>query len=211
MTNGRTMETLGQKLKAARVKKGATASEAAAATRIKVQHIEAMKRDDFSPMPAAAYAKGFIRLYADYLGLPSEPLVDEYVQLHAPGAHKPVLDEEPSPEPRAPRQPLRMPKISIPRIALPKMRMPRIRLPRLRLPRFHAPKISVPAAALKRAVPVLVALVAVVLVVMAVRACGGRGDSGALTQRAGVRGERPDALIENPPAPYLEESMLPGR
>lgn len=77
------MATLGQKLKAAREAKGVTESEAGAATKILRRIILNMERDDFSDMPAPAYAKGFIRLYAGYLGLDSEPLVEEYLQTHA--------------------------------------------------------------------------------------------------------------------------------
>lgn len=78
------METLGQKLKAARLARKMTASEAAKGTRIKVQHIEAMEGDDFSAIPAPAYAKGFIKLYAELLGLDPAPLIEEYLDRYAP-------------------------------------------------------------------------------------------------------------------------------
>jgi len=78
------MSTLGATLKAARERKGLTPSEVAAGTRIKVQHIEAIERDDFSRIAAAAYAKGFIKLYAEYVEVEPEPLIDEYMDQHAP-------------------------------------------------------------------------------------------------------------------------------
>jgi cytoskeletal protein RodZ len=80
------MATLGQILKEARKKKNVTASQAAAATRMKVQAIEALERDDFSRMAAPMYARGFIKLYAEYLGLDPAPLIREYTDLHAPKA-----------------------------------------------------------------------------------------------------------------------------
>jgi transcriptional regulator with XRE-family HTH domain len=86
------MATLGEQLKAARKAKGVTESEAGSATRVLRQIITAMENDDFSEMPAPTYAKGFIRLYAEYLGLDPEPLVAEYLEKHAQQT-KPLVDE----------------------------------------------------------------------------------------------------------------------
>ncbi len=86
------MATLGEQLKAARKAKKVTESEAGAATRVLRQIIVAMENDDFSEMPAPTYAKGFIRLYAEYLGLDPEPLVAEYLEKHAQQP-KPLIDE----------------------------------------------------------------------------------------------------------------------
>jgi cytoskeletal protein RodZ len=55
--------------------------------------IVALEADDFSGMAAPTYAKGFIRLYAGYLGLNPEPLVDEYILRHAPSGPQPLVDE----------------------------------------------------------------------------------------------------------------------
>ena len=88
------METIGQVLKAARVKKGVNPSQAGAATRIKIQHIEEMERDDFSRMAAPAYAKGFIKLYAEYLGLDPAPLIHLYVASLKPDELRPPLAVE---------------------------------------------------------------------------------------------------------------------
>ena len=72
------MDTIGQQLKAARERKGVTASQAAAATHMKVQHVEALERDDYSRMTVPTYARGFLRLYAEYLGMDPAPLLREY-------------------------------------------------------------------------------------------------------------------------------------
>ncbi|MFA7256602.1 MAG: helix-turn-helix domain-containing protein [Kiritimatiellales bacterium] len=87
------MATLGQQLKAAREAKGVSEHDAGVATKILTKMIIAMEADDFSVMAAPMYAKGFIRLYAEYLGLSPEPLVEEYLLLHAPGP-KPLMDEK---------------------------------------------------------------------------------------------------------------------
>jgi cytoskeletal protein RodZ len=73
------MDSIGQQLKAARERKGVTASQAAAATHMKVQHIEALEHDDYSRMTVPTYAKGFLKLYAEYLGLEPAPLLREYM------------------------------------------------------------------------------------------------------------------------------------
>jgi len=87
------MATLGQQLKAAREAKGVSTHDAGAATNILTKMIVALEADDFSGMAAPTYAKGFIRLYAGYLGLNPEPLVEEYMMRHAPSALKPLVDE----------------------------------------------------------------------------------------------------------------------
>ncbi|HMO03559.1 MAG TPA: helix-turn-helix transcriptional regulator [Kiritimatiellia bacterium] len=86
---------MGQKFRAAREKKKLNISKAAALTRIKVQHLEMMENDDFSKMPAPTYAKGFIRIYASFLGLDPIPLVEEYVERHL----NPADDHRPAPKP----------------------------------------------------------------------------------------------------------------
>lgn len=86
------MATLGQQLKAAREAKGVSECEAGTATKILTRMIVAMEADDFSGMAAPTYARGFIRLYAGYLGMNPEPLIEEYTRLHAPGP-KPLVNE----------------------------------------------------------------------------------------------------------------------
>jgi cytoskeletal protein RodZ len=91
------MASIGEILKQARTKKKVNCSQAAAATRMKIQHIEAMERDDFSRMAAPMYAKGFLKIYAEYLGLNPIPLLREYTELHAPKERPPLTDEKSAP------------------------------------------------------------------------------------------------------------------
>lgn len=77
----------------AREAKGVTPSQAAKATRMKVQHVEAMEADDFSVMAAPAYARGFIKLYAEYLDLDPAPLLQEYNEVHAPQKRAPLVQD----------------------------------------------------------------------------------------------------------------------
>jgi len=85
--------TIGQRLEAARQAKGVSVSEAGRATKILSKFIEAMEHDDFGALSAPVYAKSFIRMYAQYLGLEAQPLVDEYITQHAPKSKAQLTDE----------------------------------------------------------------------------------------------------------------------
>ena len=87
------MESIGERLRDARETQGVTISQAAAATRIKFQHIESMERDDFSNIAAAAYARGFLKIYAEFLGLVPDPLIREYNRHYAPAAQRGVYGD----------------------------------------------------------------------------------------------------------------------
>lgn len=91
------MGGIGQTLREARESRKISTTKAAAETNIKIQHIEAMEREDFSHMAAPIYAKGFLRLYAEYLGLDPAPLVAEYMEKHAPRTRPPLTPEFESP------------------------------------------------------------------------------------------------------------------
>lgn len=90
------MDSMGQRFKAAREKKRMPLSQAAAQTRIKLQYLELMEQDDFSRMPAPAYAKGFIRMYATFLNLDPVPLVQEYMDQHLGRKAKPAAASGPA-------------------------------------------------------------------------------------------------------------------
>ncbi len=85
--------TIGQKLESARRTKGVTVSEAGTATKILSKFIEAMEADDFGALSAPVYAKSFIRMYAQYLGIEAQPLVDEYVAQYAPKSKNQLSDD----------------------------------------------------------------------------------------------------------------------
>ncbi len=64
------MIRLGQRLKDARIQRKLTIEEVATATKIKPQFLSAIERDAYGELPSPAYAQGFARNYADFLGLP---------------------------------------------------------------------------------------------------------------------------------------------
>ena len=71
---------LGDELRKARLAKKLTTSQIAAATRMKVQVVEALEREDFSSIAAPIYSKGFIKLYAEYVGLDPKPLIEDFTE-----------------------------------------------------------------------------------------------------------------------------------
>jgi transcriptional regulator with XRE-family HTH domain len=97
------MASIGKSFREARERKGVDLSRAAAQTHILLKHLEMMEHDDFSRMPAPMYAKGFIRMYAEYLGIDPVPLVQEYVEVHlgesSGRAETPSKRTAPVPEP----------------------------------------------------------------------------------------------------------------
>jgi cytoskeletal protein RodZ len=70
--------TIGQTLRNARADRGVELSEVEQATKIRVKFLEAMEDDRWDAMPAPAYARGFLEIYARYLGLDRIALLEEY-------------------------------------------------------------------------------------------------------------------------------------
>ena len=85
--------TIGQKLEAARKAKGISISEVGQDTKIMSKFIAAMEADDFGALSAPVYAKSFIRMYAQYLGLDADSLVTEYLAQHMPRSKKTLSDD----------------------------------------------------------------------------------------------------------------------
>ena len=75
--------SLGLTLRAARERLHFSQSEVAEATRIKLNIIQDLENNDFSHIAAPLYGKGFIKLYAEHVGLDPEPLAREYVARYA--------------------------------------------------------------------------------------------------------------------------------
>ncbi len=59
-------------LRSARINSGKTIEEIASHLRIKKEYLLALEESNFSLMPGEIYARGYLKLYADYLGLSLE-------------------------------------------------------------------------------------------------------------------------------------------
>ena len=75
--------TLGDTLRMAREQLKMSQSDVADATRMKIHIIDAIERNDFSRIAVPLYGKGFVKLYAQCVGLDPEPLVRDYLVRHA--------------------------------------------------------------------------------------------------------------------------------
>ena len=67
-------KTIGEILRAAREEKKLTIEQVNRETRISVQTLRSLERDDFGAFPSETYLKGFLRNYADFLGLDGNTL-----------------------------------------------------------------------------------------------------------------------------------------
>jgi hypothetical protein len=69
---------IGNSLREARERQGLGYPEIELATKIRAKYIRALEEEDFTAIPGDAYIRGFLRSYADYLGLDGDVYVDEY-------------------------------------------------------------------------------------------------------------------------------------
>jgi cytoskeleton protein RodZ len=69
---------IGNSLRAARERQGLGYPEIELATKIRAKYIRALEEEQFDAVPGDAYIRGFLRTYADYLGLDGDVYVDEY-------------------------------------------------------------------------------------------------------------------------------------
>jgi cytoskeletal protein RodZ len=72
------MIPIGEQLRATRERKGLTLDRVADETNIAKRYLIGLETEDFSVFPGDPYVIGFIRNYADYLGLPSDDLVNAF-------------------------------------------------------------------------------------------------------------------------------------
>jgi cytoskeleton protein RodZ len=69
---------IGNSLREARVRRGVDFAQAELATKIRGKYLRALEDEQFEMLPAETYVKGFLRTYAEYLGLDGQLYVDEY-------------------------------------------------------------------------------------------------------------------------------------
>lgn len=69
------MLRVGQRLHNERIKRGLSLDDAAKATKIRPSFLSAIEKGDYHQLPSPAYAQGFVRNYAEYLGLPKREIL----------------------------------------------------------------------------------------------------------------------------------------
>lgn len=73
------MAGIGEALRSTRERRGLSIAEVAQDTRISPRFLEALEAEQFDELPAPVYVRGFIRSYAGYLKIESQPLLDQLI------------------------------------------------------------------------------------------------------------------------------------
>jgi cytoskeletal protein RodZ len=84
-------QTIGQRLKAEREQQRLTLEKVFEATRIRVQYLQALEEDDLSVMPSPVQARGYLRNYAEYLGLDVEQMLHEMREINGQAPSEEVI------------------------------------------------------------------------------------------------------------------------
>jgi Helix-turn-helix domain len=69
---------IGNSLREARLRQHLDFPEIEQSTKIRAKYLRALEDEQFEVLPAQTYVKGFLRSYAEYLGLDGQLYVDEY-------------------------------------------------------------------------------------------------------------------------------------
>jgi cytoskeleton protein RodZ len=103
---------IGEVLKRTRTRQGLEIAEVEERTKIRTKYLRALENEEWDVLPTPAYARGFLRTYAQMLGLDADALSDEFrrqVETELPDHpytfHEPVLERRRRPlggEPRGP-------------------------------------------------------------------------------------------------------------
>ncbi len=77
------MATVGEQLRAAREARGLTLEDVEAATKIRVEYLDALEQENLAALPDPVVARGFLRNYAQFLELDPEPLLQALPAEHS--------------------------------------------------------------------------------------------------------------------------------
>jgi len=69
---------IGNSLREARLRQGLEIPRIEAETKIRGKYLRALEEEQFEVLPGETYVKGFLRTYADFLGLDGQLYLDEY-------------------------------------------------------------------------------------------------------------------------------------
>jgi len=94
---------IGSSLREARLRQQLDFPELEARTKIRPKYLRALEDERFDILPAPTYVKGFLRSYAEALGLDGQPFVDEYSSRFAIGDDEVVVRARRAPAPRRDR------------------------------------------------------------------------------------------------------------
>ena len=73
------MPSFGEELRRERELRRITLREVADATKINLRYLEALDRNDFQHLPGGVFNRGFVRAYAQYIGVDADQMVSAYL------------------------------------------------------------------------------------------------------------------------------------
>jgi cytoskeleton protein RodZ len=104
---------IGSSLRDARLRQEIDFAELEERTKIRPKYLRALEDEQFDSLPAPTYVKGFLRSYAEALGLDGQPFVDEYNSRFAVGDEDVVLRTRRMPVQRRDRGPVRESRLTV--------------------------------------------------------------------------------------------------
>jgi hypothetical protein len=107
------MFDIGSSLREARLRQELDFPELEERTKIRSKYLRALEDERFDILPAPTYVKGFLRSYAEALGLDGQPFVDEYNSRFAVGEDEPVVRARRVPIERHDRRAVRESRIAV--------------------------------------------------------------------------------------------------
>jgi cytoskeleton protein RodZ len=93
--NGQGAGQIGPILEKRRVEKGLSLKEVEQATKIRTRYLEGLEREDPTVLPDPVYARGFLKTYANFLGLDGERLSRELRDRRSPRRERQLNHEAP--------------------------------------------------------------------------------------------------------------------
>jgi cytoskeletal protein RodZ len=103
------MSSFGETLRRERELRQISLREIAEATKINLRYLDALERDDFRHLPGGVFNKGFVRAYAQFIGIDPESMVTAYLEedgRQQAGSSRTGGAPPPAPEAVAPVRPL---------------------------------------------------------------------------------------------------------
>lgn len=94
--NGQAGGQIGQILEKKRLEKGLSLKEVEQATKIRTRYLEGLEREDPTVLPDPVYARGFLKTYANFLGLDGERLSRELKDRRSPRRDRQIDYEGPA-------------------------------------------------------------------------------------------------------------------
>ena len=99
------MSSFGEELRRERELRRITLREVAESTKVSLRYLEALEGNDFEHLPGGVFNRGFVRAYAQYIGVDPDTMVDSYLlEEQAQATHGKAQDRDAFLRPSAARE-----------------------------------------------------------------------------------------------------------